>query len=490
MSARRKVVLMTYYFPPAGAAGSLRMLAFTRHLPEFGWDPVVVTVGRMGVVFEDETLLARLDPGVRIHRWFMPLAGSWALRKKTAAAEIRPPGGAEETSVREAPGSRRAGDGTSSAKGGMPTLAADAGPARGHAGGEPISSLSPTRTPRPRLRSHVRHFIETMIALPDPAVGWSVASGIRAGNWMKAQGVSVFVTTSPPYSMLLAGFIARAISGAAWVCDLRDPWATFQAEPNGTLRDLVGRTLQSQTIRHADRVLANTPRFREALLSQPGADPGRIETLPNGYDAEEIAKARTDAAGKTANGAFTIVHAGGLYKGLRQPVEVLEAMSRAMKTGGVTRDIRLVLPGDSSYHHDPELKRRIESLGLEGKVEFPGYVPHEEVLALEASADLLLLIQGEAFRIQVPSKAYEYLAIGRPILAVTTEGATADVINSSPVGDVVAPGDIDGLTASLLRRLREAPRPGFTDPPPGVYSRRELTARLAGVLDAAALGRG
>ena len=445
MSARRKVVLLTYYFPPAGAAGSLRMLAFTRHLPEFGWDPVVVTVGQMGVVFEDETLLARLDPAVRIHRWFMPLAGSWALRKKTA--------------VKDPPSSSR-------------------------------STPATVKARKPRLRSHVRHFIETMVALPDPAVGWSIASGIRAGNWMKAQGVSVFVTTSPPYSTLLAGFIARAISGAAWVSDLRDPWATFQADPTGTLRDFVGRTLQSQTIRHADKVLANTPRFREALLSQPGAAPDRIDTLPNGYDAEEIARARANAAGRTSNGTFTIVHAGGLYKGLRQPVEVLEAMARAMKAPGVTRNIRLVLPGDSAYHHDADLKRRIVALGLEGRVEFPGYVPHEEVLALEASADLLLLIQGGAFRIQVPSKAYEYLAIGRPILAVTTEGATADVINSSPVGDVVAPGDIEGLTASLVRRLRETPGPGFTDPPPGVYSRRELTAKLAEVLDAASFSRG
>lgn len=448
-TARRKVVLLTYQFPPIGAAGSLRMLSFARFLPEYGWDPVVVTVGQMGIAYEDSSLLGRLDESATIFRWFTPLAGSFALRKKSPS---------------------RASPGSGSPSGAQQLSAAGSG-----TGGTPRR--------RSRLKPLARRIVDDYLAVPDYAVGWSIAAGIRAGNWMKANGVSIFVTTSPPHSTLLAGFLARAASGAAWVADMRDPWPTLAFGKAETFRWKVTGAICSTAVHSADRILANTGRFAELLHADPRIPPGRVEVLPNGYDADEIGKARAVASRGSPNGPFVVVHAGTLYKGLRQPVEVLDAMARVNRLRPGGRSVHLVLPGDSAYHHDRDLSRAIQERGLEGQVEFPGYVPHEEALAIEAAADLLLLIQGGPFHLQVPSKAYEYLAIGRPILAVTSAGATADLVRSSPVGRVVAPGDVEGLTACLLERLDSPSAVDPSDPPPGVYSRKDLTGKLARILD-------
>jgi glycosyltransferase involved in cell wall biosynthesis len=99
---------------------------------------------------------------------------------------------------------------------------------------------------------------------------------------------------------------------------------------------------------------------------------------------------------------------------------------------------------------------------------------------MEAEADVLLLIQGGGFHMQVPSKAYEYLAMGRPILAITGDGATADLVRTSPIGRVVPPGDEEGIAAYLRERLT-APRPAGFAPRPRVSPATATAGRPASV---------
>ena len=455
-STPRKVLLLAYHFPPLGGAGSLRLLSFAKYLPDFGWEPIVVTVGEMGIAGEDPSVLGQLSHDITIHRWFTPIAGAWALRKKEAP---RP-------TAKEA---ERAGGPTG-----------------------PAAAAAPTRR-APRLRHVARRVVENLFAVPDHAILWSVASGIRMGNLMRSLGVDVFVTSSPPHSELAGGLIARQISAAAWVVDLRDPWRCGDRVVARNFRNAVGGWLEDTAVRNAQKVLANTPRLAESLSAGKGVDPRRIVVLPNGYDADAIGEAvrRVRARPRADGEPFTIVHAGTLYMGFREPYAILDAIARARQIlGSEARPIRLVLAGESSYHHRPELKRRIVDLGLEDVVHMPGYLPHAEALALAASADLLLVIQeGESVSLQVPSKAYEYLALDRPVLCLARDGATADLVRQSPIGEVIAPGHIDGIADLLVRHNRQnrnirGEHVHGSSLPPGVFSRKELAGRLAEVLEA------
>jgi hypothetical protein len=145
--------------------------------------------------------------------------------------------------------------------------------------------------------------------------------------------------------------------------------------------------------------------------------------------------------------------------------------------------MRFIIAGDSSFHRNPVLSERVRSLGLTTEVQSPGYLPHERVLATMASADLLLLIQGPTFHLQVPSKAYEYLALGRPVLALTDEGATADLVRSSRQGTVISPGRQDDVVRYLVTAMTQTSEHGTIELPSTISSRREIAARLAAVLD-------
>lgn len=440
-----RVFVVSYYFPPAGAAGSLRILSFATHLLEFGWLPSVVTPGSLGVVFEDESLVSRIDPRVEILRCHRSLAGSWALRKKSSAPASEPKA---ESGPASPPGLRR------------------------------------------RIRSAARRVLDKALALPDHAVLWSIAAGWTVGRLMREGASPVVLTTSPPHSTLLSGLVAKTTGRGAWVADLRDPWSSGDRGTRGSLRNRVGHGLELAALRHADAVLANTEPFADYLRRLDPSAAGRIVTVPNGYDEDAVSAALAAVRDRPKSEAFVIVHAGALYRGLREPLDVIDAIGRLRGQHGIQRPIRLVLPGDSAFHHDSALRRRAEALGGAATVECPGYRPHQEVLELMASADLLLLIQGHGFPMQIPSKAYEYLAMGRPVLAVTPPGATADLVRTSPHGVVVEPGDTDAIAARLLELVTGSHRPREVAAARPIASRRELSRRLADVLSRAVLARG
>lgn len=416
MKPQRRVAIVAFHFPPQGGAGSLRLLSFARHLPEHGWLPHVVTLGALKGGVSDATLVDRLPRDVDVDRWFTPLA-SWAYR----------------------------------------------------------------RDARPRLDQRiVRRGLSSIASYPDPAILWSIATGMRLGRLLKRANIDVIMSSAPPTSSHAAALIARAMTGRPLVVDLRDPWESNLALGMAKTRYRIGAKLENAALRAAACVLANTPRLAASLQSREHP-PRRVVTLPNGYDEFEVAEARAAARERRDPDTFTIVHAGAFYAGQRDPLVFLEALARARSIVG--RDVRFQLPGDSSFHRNPVLTETISRLGLEGAVEFPGYVPHREALAMMAAADLLLIIQGPGFHLQVPSKAYEYLALGPPVLALSGEGATADLVRSSASGTVLTQADPESLCNALVGFLRGESGRSTGEPPDTVVSRQRLAAKLAAVLD-------
>lgn len=277
-------------------------------------------------------------------------------------------------------------------------------------------------------------------ATPDHAVAWSVVAGHAAGRLAAENGASTILTSSPPHSTLIAGRIARALAGpgARWVADLRDPLAAGAGVP------FLERCLAS-----ADGLVCNTERLEASLRDRwPGA---RTTTLPNGYDEDAVEQALADPAPRAdSTREIVLVHAGALYGGSRDPRALIEAMRRVQAQASVnTAGFRLVLAGADPDRLPPEVREAIDRLPGPARVECPGFLPHGDALRLMASADLLVLFQPRQFPMQVPSKAYEYVALGRPVLALTSDGATADLIRRYDRGHVAAPDDVEAIARVL-----------------------------------------
>ena len=424
----RSLCLLTYHFPPLATAASHRLLSFAKHLPEFGWRPVVITVGAGAGPREDENPLPEFGPDVAVYR-------------------VRPVLAAYPSTLR-----RR--------------------------------SRRETSTPRARVAWRLANLAHNLlVALPDAHVLWCLAAARDTARLMRRMGIQCVVTSSPPHSLLLAGALTKRLTGGSWIADLRDPWPSLLRPSRAhLLQRLVGALAERVCAQRADAVLATTEPLAEALAATSKLSRDRVFVLQNGYDPERIENARRQSRPLTPKEPLTVVHAGSLYGGIRRPEPLLEAMANIRERGGPS--VRLVLLG-TRWGSIPDAARdRCDDLGLRGAVECPGFVSHDEALRRMASADVLLLLQGERFRLQIPSKAYEYLALGRPVLTLGDGGATPALIRSVPQGTVLPDDDIGAIAQYLIERSARA------DPlldqrmiAEQVPTRREVVAQLAEVAE-------
>jgi glycosyltransferase involved in cell wall biosynthesis len=204
----------------------------------------------------------------------------------------------------------------------------------------------------------------------------------------------------------------------------------------------------------------------------------------NGYDEADF----QHLDGQFQNERFEIIHAGLVTPEFRSPFPLLKAIATLVAEGNLEAEkIRITFLGGGPYLVSKRFTETIRDLELDGTVEVADRVPHHQALQrLRKAAVLLLLQASEDTRFLIPAKAFEYLRIGRPILALTLEGATADLFNGVDYCYVVNPIDESRLRnaiMSLYRSWRESPNRIQVSPSIQRYERSHLTAELAQLLE-------
>jgi glycosyltransferase involved in cell wall biosynthesis len=234
----------------------------------------------------------------------------------------------------------------------------------------------------------------------------------------------------------------KRMRGLPWIADLRDPWAwhdhpTYQ--PN-SLSDRIVARMERSLVRNADRVVNVTPAVTQSYAERYPEVPGsKWMTITNGFDLEEF----QGLGAVTQAQRFTISYVGG-FDFQRSPILLLEAVAALIAEGKVDRDrmtVRFV--GRCEYANGQPLAATIHELGLDGVAEIVPMLPRPEALRELLRSHVLLLLSGVQ-RLSVAAKVYEYLASGRPILAITGEGRAADIVRGAGAGRVVAPDDLQG----------------------------------------------
>lgn len=449
-SAARRLLVLAYHFPPSAEVAGKPTARLVRHLPAFGWHPVVVTI-------PDTSVFGPLDPaaytdvvdGTRIEKvapWPWTTDGLRAvvrlLRRGQRAVAVGP---------------RAAG---------------------------PTGRRPGTAAVYDRLRHYLNY--------PDPQAGWVGPVVRRATRLLRRERFDAVLTVAPPHSASLAGWaLHRRFRHVPWVAQLHDPWVgnPFH-ESDDRLQARCTVFLEQLVVRTADAVCMATDEAAAAVAARyPAVPVGRFHVLHNGYDPADFPPAPT-GPGATA-GPVRFVHAGSLY-GHRDPLPFVRALANLVARGQVgPAGVRVEFIGDIEPRKAEAVRREVADRGLGDVVTLCRPIPYAEALDRLAAADVLLLFaQGQPD--QVPAKVYEYLHLNRFVLSFT-DGATARILREAGAGRVVGPGDdVDAVLADVVGRHRAGRLAGLAGPARCLdrYQARPLAGELAAILDRLAIRPG
>ncbi|MFQ5641120.1 MAG: glycosyltransferase family 4 protein [bacterium] len=401
---QKKVLVITYYFPPSGGAGVQRTLKFVKYLRDFDWEPVVLTAKDADYPTYDESLLAEIPKDIAIYRSriFEPYK---VYRKFTG---------------------RKANESTD------------------------IATLSLDQKSKQKLSERLSEWIRAAFFIPDARIGWLAFAYSKGREIVKKENIQMIYSSAPPYTTHLIARKLQKVSELPWVADFRDSWIGWVSTPQWRprLSRAVEMQMEESVLRYADRILTVSRGIKEDLLGRhPQCRDESWRLLPNGFDAADF----DSAPAKDRDGVLTITYTGSLY-GPRNPKSLLRALELLQKENAeITKKVRVRIVGrvGESVIND------IQASPVKNAFEIVSYLPHKESLGYLLSTDVSLLIIDDAPVNHgiIPGKVYEYIGAGRPILALAPEGEVTELIQSNDLGYAIDPGDVSSLREILLKLI-------------------------------------
>lgn len=403
----RSVLIICYIFPPIGGGGVPRPLKMAKYLGEFGWNVHVLTVDPVYHATLDPSLLAQVPADVTIHR-----AKEWPLLPRRAGAVV-------------------------------PAAAAEAAPAR-------RSLAASLKQQAVGLLKKAKPYL----LIPDDQILW-LPNALKLGREIigREKIDAIFSTSGPVTNHLVARRLAREF-GVKWVADFRDPWTQNMHSSGIAWRERLEERMEAGVMAEADAVTTVTATFAENFRKKHGSRIRRLELIYNGFDQADFVGLTPEHA---APGKFHAVYAGILYQ-KRNPRLLLRAIRELIDAGDVEReDLLLSFAGVFDYPGYSENRDCVEALGLGDVVRVLGNLPHKQALGLMKGADALLLIGDVSpdAGAYIPGKLYEYMGIGKPILALNKPGEATQIIQTFRLGQVADPEDKEAIKQAFLKLYRE-----------------------------------
>jgi glycosyltransferase involved in cell wall biosynthesis len=446
---KNNVLIVAYHFPPDAAVGALRPQKFAKYLPEFGWQPYVLTIKEQFIEKLDPQRLEDVQRSIitRTDFWRTPLQLFLDWRDKLRGK--MKPNAAE--------------------------LASKA---------SEILSNGKRKNP---LWIKLKHLIFLINCCPDNKLFWlfpALWSGFRL---IKRENISTIYTTVPPHSVANIGLLLSYLTGTKLVIDFRDPWVLFHRsflKSSGERLLLSFESLCERLItKRAKAVISTTERLTNELRKQYCVEQrSKFVTIPNGFDTDDFADLENTP---DSNGKIRICYLGTFYLD-RNPESFFSALHNVIANGIISEDrIEVRLIGDVALACGQPTSQMIRHYNLEGCVTLLGVVPYREALQNMSRADLLLLLAPNQ-KYQIPAKAFEYIGVQRPILALTEDdSATADLIHSVNAGLVADQKDVDQIYKALkvfFLQANSSTSAWYNGEDVSMFSRKRLTGKLVEIL--------
>ena len=422
--SKKKVLIITYYWPPAGGPGVQRWLKFVKYLPEYDIDPVVYCPENPNYPIIDESLVNEIPNNITILK--QPINEPYGL------ASIFSKGSSKKISSGVIPKSKKQ------------------------------SFIEKTML-----------YVRGNFFIPDARKNWVKPSVEFLSNYIKEHQIETIITTGPPHSLHLIGLQLKASLGVKWFADFRDPWTTIGYHKDLKLTESSKAkhlSLEQKVLNTADQIIVTSNHTKNEFQTKTKQP---ITVITNGYDSHNVRVEGKDEK-------FTLSHIGSLLSE-RNPVVLWETLSELIKENKAFSEVfRLQLVGVVS----DDVIESIHKNGLKNYVDVVGYVSHDDALKFQMKSQLLLLIEidSEDTKAIIAGKVFEYLISETPILAMGPKDADVEkIITSTNTGTYFSYNQKAELKLQLLTYFEAFQNNTLKVNAIGLqpYSRRALTEKLA-----------
>lgn len=374
---QKKLLIITYYFPPAGGPGVQRWLKFVKYLPEFGVQPIVYVPENPTYPIVDEGLVSQISDKVIVLKnkiWEPYQLASVFSKNKT----------------------------------------------------KKISSGIFPHKKKQTFLDKTFLWIRGNLFIPDARVFWVKPSVAYLEKYIKENNIDTIVTSGPPHSLHLIGLELKERLDVKWFADFRDPWTTIGYHKALRLSGYAvkkHKNLESKILNSADTIIVTSKTTKtefQAITNKP------ISVITNGYDIENVEKQILDTK-------FTLAHIGSFLSD-RNPQFLWECLVELLhEIQDFKSHLEIKLIGAVSQ----EVLDSIAEFRLNDYLNLLGYVSHHEAIAHQKKSQVLLLIEinSEDTKSIIPGKLFEYMVSNRPIIAIGPQGSDfADIITETNTG--------------------------------------------------------
>ena len=420
----KKLLIITYYWPPAGGPGVQRWLKFVKYLPDFGIQPIVYVPENPTYPIVDEGLVNEVSDKAIVlkNNIFEPyqLAGFFS-KKQT----------------------------------------------------KKISSGIIPAAKKQSFLERILLWIRGNLFIPDARFLWVKPSVNYLKKYIQENNIDMIVTSGPPHSLHLIGMELKKELNVKWFADFRDPWTTIgyhKALKLSSYAEKKHKNLEHQVLNAADMILVTSKTTKaefQAITSQP------IEVITNGYDEEKVVREPLDEK-------FTLAHIGSFLSD-RNPKLLWQVLHELITENDLfSQHFQLKLIGKVSQ----EILDSIAEYTLEKHINNLGYVSHIEAIQQQRKSQVLLLIEIDSPETKsiIPGKIFEYLVSERPIIAIGPKDSDfAEIITSTNTGVFFTYDENERLKKTILGYFELYLQKNLHVFPVGLqqYSRKSLTEQLA-----------
>ena len=415
----KKVLVITYYWPPSGGSGVQRWLKFVKYFRDFGIEPIVLTVDPDFATFPnfDYSLQNEIPEGIEIHK--TRAKSPFALYSKVRQKEVPKVGFAGENKV--------------------------------------------------GLIEKIMRFIRGNFFIPDARIGWNTFALEKAREILQANDIECVITTSPPHSTQLIGLALKNEFNIKWIADLRDPWTEIYYNKElyrTTFAKKKDYRLEQACLQKADKIVVVSQDIKRHFGANRTEILAKISVIPNGFDEEDFIESNDQKIPHPK----VIRYIGNL--GEQYPTSgFLKAFAALLQ-----KDAEWKLEFIGNCHEG--VKQKVNELGIAKSVGFISYVDHKKAIQYMKNASILLMIipQIENNKGILTGKLFEYLATGNPILNIgPKDGDAAVILNENAISSTVESNELDKIVEFILNSQDKIDSIKRSDK----FSRRNLTKEMA-----------
>lgn len=428
----KKVLILTYYWPPGGGAGVQRCLKFVKYLREFGYEPIVYTSLNGEMPVTDNSLMRDIPEGITVLK--TPIWEPYNLYKSFI----------------------------------------------GQGKDEKINAAFLTEKKKPSLTQKVSVWLRGNIFIPDARKFWIKPSVKYLSHYLKENPVDIIFSSGPPHTMHLIAFHLKKKFHIPWVADFRDPWTNIDYYKDLMLSpasDKKHHRLEQLVVTTADKVVVIGDTMKTEFETLSGR---KVDVIYNGFDTDDI----DNSAGIKRDEKFSLAHIGTLVK-TRNPIVLWKTLSELVADDkGFADDLLIKLVGKVDF----SVRESLKEYGLEKYVQYTEYLPHGEIGGVQKASQVLLLLLNNTPNAKgiLTGKFFEYLASERPILCIgLTDGDAAKIIDNTKAGYTVGFEDSVSMKKTILRLYDDYKNDKLIVNSQNInqYSRRNLTHQLADLMN-------